>query len=326
VTLIGPGAATASVREVSGELLAREGVVTSWAAQASFRPEDLFARTSEGDPDAVRVFIDLSLSTLAHLYFRDARSEWFVIRSLPLPDGLDEMAREEIGHIVASAVVALGTGSGKGLTRSQARAALQPSPVQQPAAPPAVPGALPPRFELGPWGMAQLFAPQKTLTGFVGLSLAVARGPRWGQGPGRLGAWLDAGYQIAGTYRESQFGVGVQTTSLRAGLLWDLQRLRAVRFRIGAGGGVDYVTYRPQGQSTTVDLASAGRFFVPQICMWGAVELRLSEHLALGLRVLTDLALARVHYDVDSGSGERNPVLKPYLLRPGLSLGATWLF
>jgi hypothetical protein len=327
VTLIGPGAATASVREVSGELLAREGVESSWTTQASFRPQDLFAGAPAHRRDAVDVWIDLSAPDVVHLYFRDASSEWFVIRSLPLPGGLDEMAREEIGHVVAAAVVALGTGSSQGLTRAEARAAVQlPPPVQKPAASPAVPDALPLRLELGPWGMAQLFAPQKTMTGFLGLSLAVARGPRWGKGPGRLGVWLDAGYQIAGTYREKQLGVDIQTTSLRAGLLWDLQRLRALRVRIGLGGGVDVVTYRPQGPSTTVELAAAGRFVVPELSLLAAAELRLTEHLALGLRLLTDLALARVHYDLDRGGGERTRALVPYLLRPGLSLGATWLF
>jgi hypothetical protein len=328
VTLIGPEAARASVREVSGELLVRAGVATSWAAQASFRSQDLFAAAQDNRDDAVGVWIDLSSSSTAHLYFRDAGSKWFVIRSLPLPGGrrLDEIAREEIGHIVATAVVALGTGTGKALTRSEARAALETQSVSiQVATPPATSGP-PPRLALAPWATAQLFAPQKATTGFLGLSVAMARGPRWGQGPGRLGAWLDVGYQIAGGYNGERVGADIHTTSLRAGLLWDIRRLRAVLLRVGLGGGIDHVTYRPRGESTNVDLAAAGRFLIPEVCLWGGVELRATEHLALSLRALADLALVRVHYDVDSGDGQRRQVLVPYLVRPGLSLGAALLF
>ena len=328
VTLVGADPAKASVREVVGELLDREGVVVSWASQASFRPQDLLEPAQDRGPAAVAVWIDLAALGEAHLYFRDVSSQWFVIRTLPLPGGrgLDEIAKEEIGHIVASAVVALGTGSGKALTRSEARAVLQAPGGQSPTAPPAATRASLPRFALGAWAAAQLFAPQKATAEFLGLSLVVAPGPRWGQGTGGLGAWLDAGYQIAGAYRDNAVGVDIHTVALRAGLLWDIQRLQVVRFRVGLGGGVDHVSYRPQGDSATVDIAAEGRFLVPHVCLWGGVEVRAAEHLALTLRALGDLALARVHYDVGSRDGQRAEVLAPYALRPGLSVGAAFVY
>ena len=130
VTLIGLNSAGGGVREVVAELLSREGFSVSWSERDSSRPQDFLDRNGEKALAAMDVWIDLSSPSEAHLYFRDAQANRFFIRSLPLGQGIDELAKEEIGHVVASAVWSLSQEDGQALTRSQARAALQVQPAQ----------------------------------------------------------------------------------------------------------------------------------------------------------------------------------------------------
>jgi hypothetical protein len=124
IALFGPPSAAIAVKDVTAELLTREHVEVSWASQASFRPQDIFARDPVEVSAAIAVWIDLSAPKEARLYFRDSRADRFFLRSLTLERGIDEMAKEEIAHIVANAVSALSKGIGETLTRSQARTAL----------------------------------------------------------------------------------------------------------------------------------------------------------------------------------------------------------
>lgn len=328
VTLIGPAPARASVHDVIAELLQRQGIVVSWATQQSFQPQALFTVPAQGDPVGIAVWIDLAAPTETRLYFRDAGCEWFVIRSLSIPAqrGFDEMAKEEVGHVVASAVVALGAGSGKALTRSEAESALQPEQKPNPVAPTNVVSAPGARLALSAFATLQAFSHSQLASESLGLAFEIGRGPRWGPGVRPLGAWLDLGYQVPATYEEATFGVDLRPLSLRAGLLWNIEQLAWVRFVAGLGGGVDVVTYQPHGDSRVFNASPEGRFLVPAAAVWSGLDLRLREHIALTLRALADVALVRVHYDVGNGGGQSTRVLVPYGIRPGISLGGAIIF
>ncbi|HJX65563.1 MAG TPA: hypothetical protein VJ860_16615 [Polyangia bacterium] len=326
VTLLGQNSASGGLREVIAELLAREGFVVSWSERDSFRPQDFLDRKGEKELAAMDVWIDLSSPSEAHLYFRDSQANRFFIRSLPLGQGIDEIGKEEIGHIVASAVLSLSQENGHALTRSEARAALHAQPAQDavPSAPPAAPRPM--RLAIVASGGAQVLARAIPLAGLLVISGAVTRGPRWGRAGGRFGAWLDLGYQIPASYQESAVGVALQSMSLRAGGHWEIERRRAMVFRLGFGGGFDRVDFQPRGDAKMVDLAPGGAFFVPAVCFWGGIDIRLSEHFAVATRALADIALMDVHYDVQSSRGAGTRVLTPFALRPGASLGMAFVF
>ncbi len=326
VTLLGRDSAQSGVREVVAEFLAREGFAVLWSSGDAFQPQDLLDRKGEGDIAAIGVWIDLSSSAEARLYFRGSQADRFFIRSLPLVEAVDEIAKEEIGHIVASAVLALSQGRGQTLTRSEARAALHVQPAQDSVSrvPPAAPQPL--RLEIAASGGAQACGRELPLTGLLTMSGAVTRGPRWRRVGGWFGAWLDLGYQIPASRWKDAVGVSLQAISLRAGGHWEIERRGVAVFRLGLGGGLDRVDFRPRGDTTLVDLAPGGVFYLPAACFWGGIDLRVSEHLAVTTKVFADIALMDVHYDVRNNRGASTRVLAPLAFRPGASLGMAFVF
>jgi hypothetical protein len=325
VTVLGQDAASTGVREVVAELLVREGFAVLWSYGEIFRPQDVLDRQGE-ELAAIGVWIDLTSLAEARLYFRDSHADRFFIRSLSLGQGLDEIAKEEIGHIVASAVLALGQGNGQALTRSEASQALGAQPAQASVSPVPPVAGRPLRVEIATSGGVQAFSRDLPLAGLLTVSAAVTRGPRWGRANGSFGAWLDLGYQIPVRYEQDAVGVKLQAMSLRAGGLWQIERRGTVVFRLGIGGGVDRVDFWPHGNASGVDVAPKAEFYVPALCSWGGLDLRLAEHVAVTARVFADIALMDVHYDVQDSSGASTRVLSPLAVRPGGSLGMAVVF
>jgi hypothetical protein len=118
----------------------------------------------------------------------------------------------------------------------------------------------------------------------------------------------------------------VQTTSVRAGALWELDGYGTLAVRFGLGAGEDRIHYQPEGQSALVDLAPASTFYVPAASLWAGLHVRLVDSLALTARVSADATLAKVHFDLHDSSGQNVRVLVPYAIRPGASLGLAFLF
>ena len=219
ITLLGPTPDAAAVQEVTTELLAREHVDVSWATRTSFAPQDIFERGPEADDATIAVWIDLSEPGQARLYFRHSRADRFFLRSLLLPQGIDEMAKEEIAHVVANAVLALGKGTGDALTRTQARTALQvpPAPEAGPMAAPA------PRALYGAAALllgAERLAHEVPFVAQVAALLAVTHRLPGGR-TSALGGWASFGYyQLDAEHRVGVVKTEVQAMALRAGLLW----------------------------------------------------------------------------------------------------------
>jgi hypothetical protein len=318
ITLVGE--ASPSVKEVVVELLARDRVSVVWIARRQFQPRDIFdQRVTWG----VAAWIDLSASAEARLYFRDASANRFFIRSLPLAHGIDEMAQEEVAHIVSNAVSALSQGGGETLTRSEAREVLHLQPASEEAPEPVAP-SVPLRFTLAALAGAQLFAADLPVVAKGTLSFALTRGPAWNRVGGSFGAWLDVGYQLPGHYRGSAVGADVQAVGVRAGVLWEIER--GVLWRFGAGAGADRVHYQPKGDGGDVALASASSFIVPFMALWAGCDLRLWDGLALTSRISVDTALVKVHFDLNERGGPTTRVLVPYTVLPAAFLGLTLVF
>jgi len=77
----------------------------------------------------VQMWPDVSVPDEARLTVKDY-GDRFVVRRLPLARGLDEVGREEIGHIVRSAVLAVLAGPRETLSRAEARVAVSSWPVR----------------------------------------------------------------------------------------------------------------------------------------------------------------------------------------------------
>lgn len=321
ITLMGDAGPSAAVKEVVTELLARDRVSVVWITRTQFQPRDIFDRRVTW---GVAAWIDLSAMSEARLYFRDAGADRFFLRSLPLAQGIDEIAKEEIAHIVSNAVRALSQGSGESLTRSEAREALHLQTAPEEETTPVPPPEVPLRFSLSALAGVQLFAPDLPWMGKGTLSLAISRGPRWNRGESSFGAWLDLGYQMPGHYRGSSVGADVQAVSARLGVLWETGL--TLLLHIGLGAGADRVHYQPQGDGDRVALASASSFTVPALSLWVGMDVRLLDWLALTSRVSVDAALAKVHFDLNDSNGKSTRVLVPYPVVPAALLGVAFVF
>jgi hypothetical protein len=321
VALIGRAEAVGPVRDVLRELLGREDVEVVWTWPERFRPDDVLAVTSGAKKLGAAVWIDLGTPSQANLYFRDASGERFVVRRLPLERGLDELAREEIAHVVASAVLALASGSGPALSRSEARAVMVAAPAARAAPetpPPPAAAARPTHWEAGAsLGIGALAA--SIPVGFrLEASFAAPAGPA-------IAAWLALGYQLPASDTDA-VGVVVQAMQLRAGARYELLRSGAVAVHLLAGAGVDRVEFRPRSDDPTVELAPSGRFWAPLARLGAGVRFARWRHLALEGGLVADILLTDVHYDLHDAQGRAMRVVTPLIVQPGLVFGVTWTF
>ncbi len=104
--------AAKAVREDLEDLLAREGIAARYRSLAAVDRDEVLRPSSESPCALACIWIDLGVATSgrAFVYISATASEQVVIRSLSLPSGVDEVAREEVSHIVASSVEALEAG------------------------------------------------------------------------------------------------------------------------------------------------------------------------------------------------------------------------
>jgi hypothetical protein len=348
VWLRGEPSSVERVRETVGELLRRNGVAVSWRADGAFRPEQLFeapaatsGEASAGRPVA-RVWIDIGAKVEAKMFLGDGSSRRFVIRRLTLPRGLDEVAREEIGHIVEAAVLTLVSGAEGTLSRTEARAALATmAPERGSASPPPPPAttaaAAPARRSAGfaalpaieASGAAAIgrYASDPAVVGRINLGLAVLAGTSG------MGVWGELGVALPATHAGAPIAVAFDMQSVRAGVAWEWRWAADEAgadprwsLRAGLGGGVDRIAFRPDGDPLAVRPAPEGVFWAPV----ARADLVLSARIWRGLRVLVgipcDVVLADVHYDLVDEAGSRRRYFTPFRVRPALSAGLGWRF
>jgi hypothetical protein len=325
IALAGPPAAVGRVRSVVAELLEREEVAVSTSLLDRVRPEAILAAPPPSERSPITAWIDLGATREVLLYFRDASAQRFVLRRLALENGLDEVAVEEVGHIVKSVVLALAAGDAPALTIAQARAVLQPPAREAPKPTPAVPSASTRlRGEVGVGLLGQLFSPEIPLSPRLDLRLALLVGPE--RGPrGTLGGWISAGRGETLQYRSATIGLDLTTVAVRAGALWEPWRSARLVTRVGVGGGFDLIDFTPQPGSSGVAPAAAGRYLTPVGTAVAGLELNVLGPLSLGAGGEIDFYTADVHYDVQQAAG-RARLLIPYRVRPGLMLTISAIF
>lgn len=132
---------SARVREDLEELLGRQGLAARYRELTAVDRVEVLRPAALAPCSLACIWIDLGVARPGHalVYVSATASEQVVIRALRLPRGLDEVAREEVSHIVASSVEALQAGLPLPVAPEADAAALQKveSPPPPPVAPPA---------------------------------------------------------------------------------------------------------------------------------------------------------------------------------------------
>jgi len=275
---------------------------------------------ADGGEQAARAWIDGSNPSRMRIYFSNWNAERFLLREVPLPEGLNELALETVGQVIASALSALLNDVHAGMSRAEITSALQPDTVKPEPEPEPAPG---PRLT-STWSLfyaMQTFAPEQSIE--HGPGLLATLGPRvdgW-----RPGIWISAQYQLPETIDTGLIGVRLDTVALRAGLevARPLGSRVSLSLRAGLGGDVIHIAPR-KGSSDPPTTLSPERFswgYAGQVAL--ATSVRLDAGFALCAALIADADLDTRHYDVMVG-GVAMRAVSPWRVRPGAMAGVTW--
>lgn len=332
IAIVAKGECPPALHERIAEQVAEIADHLSWSCLASFDAEEPF-RSPNVDPDTLQIWVDVTPASEARLTLRDVRADRFVVRRIPLPRGLDEIGREEIGQIVRSAALAVLVGPAESMNREQARAEIsrwtQPkpsppattSPGSRPASEPTRESTRTDRparlLQIGPVVSARVFATSIPLVEAVGVTAAVGR-------PNGIGLWIDVEYQVPARDNASPVGVQLDAVAVRAGLLASVAMRPSLTARLGAGAGFTRTSFSPLGDSSTITTAPPDAFFSLVGRVSAGVDVRASRSVTAGVAIFCDVVGADVHYDLHESDGSTRRVLTPFRLQPGVALQVGW--
>lgn len=337
VVLVGASAEWPELEALLRELLGRDAITCHFSRAARFSADDLFDREHER---SARVFIRLGDKQLVRLYFRAASGERFLLRTLTLENGLDDVGRERIGQVVEASLVAL-LRSPVGLDKAQAsvemarqapaEATPQPAPSERASATPAP--AVNDRIATEP-GRAralELGVNLRYAAQFSGPELYPAHGPgvelTFGLRSARLllRARLVAEHFLPQKLRIQELETKLETNALRLSLDLGIPFTTQQTFVFALAAGVDSVSLEP-GTPRVVDVTPAGSR--TSVAPFLRPELRYEiakGSLLFGFAAFSDVSLRNTHYDLIE-SGGRRVLATPWIIRPGatLALGLRW--
>ena len=301
---------------VLSELLDRLQVTTHYATVPNLETEEMWT-PHPGSPGAVaRAWIDLRESKVVTLYLTGDQQDRVLIRQVPLPTNLDEVAREEIAHIVEAAVDELLRGGQIGMEKKHAPEL--PRPVQLP---PPLPEP-PLRLDVGFGYAAQWaneYAPLHGPAGFVSLAKKT--------GPWRPGAWLSAEVRFPETVQNDLVQMTLNQGAFR--LLFVADRTLSNRWvaRGGIGGGFDWVHVAvPSVGATNVQL-NPGTRAIPMLRALALARYSFAPKSELFFGFAVDVDVRDTHYVTRTVEPDQtltiNEVLHPWWVRPMALIGIT---
>jgi len=265
-----------------------------------------------------RVWIDWRMAGRATLYLLDARHDRVLVRQVERPAGGDELAREELGHILETACEGLLEGGEVGVPRAGVVPLLMPSPPPAPITVVHARGDGPARMQLALLYEAATLAPSARLTHGPAASAFLG----WGARASRWGVWMTAQLRVPVHAGDDQgAGVDLETGALRLLLARERPLSARVTGRVGVGVGVDVVHARPE--VTMPENAVAGPAFTRAFTVGRAavaLDLRLSRRTWLVAMLAADVDVTGQRYVFSRGAAE-DVVLRPWSVRPAAALG-----
>jgi hypothetical protein len=265
-----------------------------------------------------RVWIDWRIPGRATLYLLDARRDRVLVRQVERPAGGDELAREELGHILETACEGLLAGGEVGVPRAGVVPLLMPPPAPAPVTVAAAPEDAPARVQLALLYEAATLAPGARVTHGPEASAFLG----WGARASRWGLWTTAQLRFPVHAGDEQgAGVDLETGALRLLLAREQPLSARVTGRAGVGVGVDVVHARPE--VTMPENAVAGPAFTREFTVGRAavaLDLRLSRRTWLVAMLAADVDVTGQRYVFSRGASE-DVVLRPWSVRPAAALG-----
>lgn len=310
---------------------------THWLRLERFETESLLAASRSSRLDA-RCWIDLSVAGRASLYFADRASERFLVRELPLLNGLSELEKETLAQIVEMSIEALIDDATSGLSRANVQTLLLARSHQKLADSPQAASPMPVvtttpgvRWQriVGAYYQLESLSPQFPWVHAPGAEIGIARKSR----PYKLGLALRVGYQLPEVYRAELAGLRLSALRLRSILAFDValdtsaqdEGQPAPYFGLLLSIGAQLLTAQPVVGTVTgpTTVAPTTSLFVPTFGV-GCRATQPMGSLAMSLGFLADVDLETVTYEVDRG-GTRLVVAQSHSVRPSIVLEFGWL-
>ncbi len=309
-----------ALKAVLSELLDRLQVTTHFTTIPTLETEEMWNHAGAA-PAVARAWIDLREPGQVTLYLTGDQQDRVLIRQVPLVRNLDEVAREEIAHIVEAAVDELLLGGQIGVEKKH-DADLPPRAVLPPPLP-EPPLRLDIGFGYAAQGWDEKRAPLHGPAAFVSLAKKT--------GPWRPGAWVSAELRFPEVVRKDNEPVQMTLDQGALRLLFVVDHSLTSRWivRGGVGGGLDWIHVVPSESGTSNDAQPAFNRGTRAVAMLRALAiaryaLAVKSELFFGLAADVDPSNAR--YVVDTVNGEQTrttPFFHPWPIRPMAMIGIT---
>lgn len=330
LSVAAPAGETERLEAVARELLSRLDMNIEVRRVPRIDLTELRRAQAPGERYFARVWIALPPSGRARLYLEHGASDRVLVREVAGDAKNPELAREELGHILQTAVDGLKAGEEVGTPRDEAlkdvpvedtevtRKPVAPAPADE-ASMPAPPSESPNADQSHPLR----FGPRYEFSW-------LGDGAHFEDGPGAVFALaLPVGFELCAYYRrplnvdDTPVGVRLQTLSARALVTLQVWRGRRTGLRLGAGAGADFVRVSPHGEAgQDVEISGTAWRKLALGRLQASYAWRAFSFMELELTAGADLDVNGTRYVFERSSGETS-VLDPSPLRPFVSLGAT---
>lgn len=274
------------------------------------------------DPEGASPPRSIDPETLAYVFldFRDAQRASLLVVDGSLERGLaryaargngDELAREDLAHVLEEALPALMAGYKIGVERPVEAPRPAPPPPPQPPPPPAASWHLGAAlgYELGAYG------PSAPLV--HGLRVALEATHRTPDSPWFPGFRFDTTLRPSTDLDTDPIQLRLTIVSLRALATLDTRLASALTFSGFAGAGTDVVRTAPRSTSPGIVPGPAGTRATATLRLGIGVSIR--GPASLSLRLFSDVDLVRPDYVYFSGSQEKS-ISTSYVARPGIAI------
>ena len=313
---------SSELRELISEWLGPIGLEVRIASQSTLHVDDVLA--ADEDPERVRVWLVLADTRRVRLYFADPSAERFLVRDVPLEQGLDEVGREQLAQVLVSAAQAF-VERRESTPRASVTQALAPPRAQNgtatvpdgasraPLTPPAhfywSVGA---RYTLalqGPGAVSQ--APGATLESALDLTTT------------RLGALAEVRYELPHRLESADLQVTVSALALRLGLVLALVRVKQRELRVELGAGLDRVLVDPDAREGSAVQPRRSRTHLRPSVGGALAHSWCAGDARLGVGLRADLSFYQAYYDVLLGA-ERRREIRPWQVQPAAFVMVAW--
>jgi hypothetical protein len=322
----------ASLRQAIGDLLLMHRITPHFEQRPAFTQQDLLAQEPWADPQRATVWIVMQHPQQVRLVFADPLIQRFLVRDIPLPQGLDDLGRETVAQVVESSMLSLREGS-VGMSRSEVKTVFAPSSSSSVESTPSAS-----RWRASPDAPAPAEAAPRHFRARFGVNYqAVLTGRDFGpeHGPGvavgleylrakdsfiALGAFE---WRFEKEHRDAEFKLTVQNN-----LAWLLLGWRkptpdsAVVVLVGPGLQLSRV--RPT--LIVNDAAASTTDHLVHVTPWVRLAAGLeSDRSGFALQVLgkLDVSAYKTHYDI-ARDGTSVPLASTWVAQPGIVVSVFW--